>query len=153
MLVAVRLTPFEFAKLKSEAAKSGRSRALGRYLHDRAMDRQPKIIPAINRATWSHLGRWAGAFTTIANAAAGERLTQLYPFLDPSLSILLQRATAELRALRLALLGLDDEAMAAADEAERRGVLIDAEEAGFGEEEEDSSGEIDLGDPVQWGAP
>ena len=120
-VITVRVTPAEFAAVQAEAARAGRAQAIGRYVFDRAMGRRAAVIPAINREMWSHLGKWAGALTTIANAAAGERLALLYPHLDPTLAICLQRATAELRALRLALLGLDAEAMEAAAEADRSG--------------------------------
>lgn len=152
-VVTVRLTPAEFERLSAEAAMAGRSRGLGRYLHNRAMSRSPRIqiMPAVNQAAWSHLGRWAGAFSTIANAAAGERLAQLYPHLAPSLEVLLERATAELRALRLALLGLDDESMAAAEAAERLGLLSDVEDEEFGEE--DDPDEIDPDAPMRWSEP
>lgn len=106
--VKVNLTPGEFAQLQASAARSGQSKALGRHLVARAFGRHPTVIPAINRAAWSHLGKWAGAFSTIANAAAGERLTLLYPHLNPSLMVLLDQVRAELRSLRLALLGQDE---------------------------------------------
>ena len=151
VVITLRLTPAEFAKLQVEAANEGKTRALGRYLFQRALGRQPKIMPAINRELWSHLGRWAGAFTTIANAAAGERLAELYPHLNPSLSILLQRARAELSALRLALLGLDEESMAAADEAERLGILTeDYEDADVVGDEEHDPDTIDPDAPMDW---
>lgn len=137
-VVTVRVTPAEFATLQAEAARAGRPQAVGRYLHDRAMGRRQAVIPAINREMWSHLGKWAGAFTTIANAAAGERLGLLAPHLDPSLPICLQRVTAELRALRLALIGLDAESMQAAAEAERLG----GERNGNDDEEGDEEGAL-----------
>lgn len=97
------LTPAEYERIRSDAARSGRERGVGRYIYERAVGRTPPVIPAINRAAWSNLGRWAGAMTTIANA--GERLALLAPHLDPPLEVVIAQAAWELRALRLALLG------------------------------------------------
>ena len=108
--ITLRLTPTEFERMRQKAARAGRERGVGRFIHELAAGRTPLIIPAVNQAAWSNLGRWAGAMTTIANAAAGERLALLTPYLDPPLEVIIAQAAWELRALRLALLGrqIDD---------------------------------------------
>lgn len=158
MTVTLRLTPGEYAWLQTEAEKGGLTRALGRFLLQRAMGTGWKIVPAINRAAWSHLGRWAGAFTTLANAAAGERLALLYPHLNPSLEFMLDAVRADLRALRLALIGLDRASQLEAEEAERRwseatGEVIAEAEFGPGDEPDGewTSDEIDPDAPITWG--
>jgi hypothetical protein len=103
--ITLRLTPAEFERMRTEAARAGRERGVGRYIYERAAGRTPPVIPAVNQAAWSHLGKWAGAMTTIANTAAGERLGLLAPHLDPPLEVIIAQAAWELRALRLALLG------------------------------------------------
>lgn len=103
--ITLRLTPAEFERMRVDAARAGRERGVGRYIYERAAGRTPPVIPAVNQEAWSNLGRWAGAMTTIANAAAGERLGLLAPHLDPPLEVIIAWAAWELRALRLALLG------------------------------------------------
>lgn len=103
--LTLRMTPTEFETMRAEAARSGRERGVARYIYERATGRTPPVIPAVNQAAWSNLGRWAGAMTTIANAAAGERLALLAPHLDPPLEVVIAQAAWELGALRLALLG------------------------------------------------
>jgi hypothetical protein len=157
------LTPTEFEWLQAEAGKAGLRRALGRFLLTRSMGGEWKIVPAVNRAAWSHLGKWAGCFTTLAKAAAGGNLDKIYPHLNPSLEFLLEAVRAELRALRLALIGLDRASRQEAEEAERRwheafGEAIEDLELGSdGEEDEwDGSdlselpGEIDPDAPMTW---
>lgn len=107
--LTIRMTPTEFEKMWKEAARVGRARGVARYIYERAAGRTPPVIPAVNQAAWSNLGRWAGAMTTIANAAAGERLSLLAPRLDPPLEVIIAQAAWELRALRLALLGREIE--------------------------------------------
>lgn len=106
----IRMTPAEYERMRKKAARAGRERSVGRFIFDLAAGRTPPVIPAVNQAAWSNLGRWAGAMTTIANAAAGERLALLAPHLDPPLEVIIAQAAWELRALRLALLGrqIDD---------------------------------------------
>ncbi|TDH62359.1 hypothetical protein E2C06_12180 [Dankookia rubra] len=101
----IRMTPAEYERMRKKAARAGRERSVGRFIFDLAAGRTPPIIPAVNQAAWSNLGRWAGAMTTIANAAAGERLALLAPHLDPPLEVIIAQTAWELRALRLALLG------------------------------------------------
>lgn len=103
--LTIRLTPGEYERMRTDAAKAGRERGVARYIFDRASGRTPPVIPAVNQAAWSHLGKWAGAMTTLANAAAGERLSLLAPHLDPPIEVIIAQAAWELRALRLALLG------------------------------------------------
>lgn len=158
------LTPTEYAWLQAEAGKAGLRRALGRFLLTRSMGGEWKIIPAVNRAAWSHLGKWAGCFTTLAKAAAGENLAKIYPHLNPNLEFLLEAVRAELRALRLALIGLDRASRQEAEEAERRwleafGEEVEDVQLGPDDEDEEWDGselgdlpdEIDPDAPLNWG--
>ncbi|NOG74194.1 hypothetical protein [Roseicella sp. DB1501] len=162
--VTLLLTPTEYAWLQAEAGKAGLTRALARFLLTRAMGGEWKIIPAVNRAAWSHLGKWAGCFTTLAKAAAGGNLVKLYPHLNPSLEFLLEAVRAELRALRLALIGLDRASRQEAEEAERRwheafGDVVEDAMLGPDDEDEEWDGsdlgdlpdEIDPDAPLNWG--
>jgi hypothetical protein len=107
--ISVRLTPDERVALEERAAEVGLQDRLGRYLYDRAVSRRvPGVIPLINQEAWSRLGNCAGALTTMALAASVMNLSEVDRTAIESLR-------TELRAVRLALLGLvpeDEEASA-----------------------------------------
>ncbi len=110
--ITIRVTPAEHDQIFRAATRAGtrtrtREATVARYARDQVLGRPAPVVPAVNRAMWTYLASWAGAFTTIANAAAGARLAGLLPHLDPPLEIALEEIRAELRALRLALLGHD----------------------------------------------
>lgn len=114
-IVTVRLTPGEYARIKRDAEQAGKSKAIGRYLADRALSRQPRVIPAINRAAHSYLGHWRGAFTTMAQDAARGELHRTLRHMDPPLSLQLAQVREVLEDLRAALLGHDRRAWAERD--------------------------------------
>ncbi len=164
-VVTVRLTPAEYDHLRALAERSakrvGKARKppLGQFLAERVLSRAPKTIPAINQTMWSYLGHWAGAFTTIANAAAGQRLAELLPHLQPELIVAIDQLRTEFQATRLALLGLDAKAEGTAGEQPSRGKGRN----GKGGKEADSYDEDEDGDadgegfaedgPGGWSAP
>ncbi len=157
-VVTVRLTPAEYDHLRALAERSakrvGKARraTLGQCLAERAFSRHPRTVPAINQALWSHFGHWAGAFTTIANAAAGGRMAELLPHLQPDLIVAVEQLRAELQATRLALLGLDAEAEETVGKRPGRGKAQNgkgavAEADGYGDEGDTGD------DPGGWPAP
>ncbi len=107
--IMVRLSAQERARLEERAAAVGLERRLGRFLYDRGVSRKvPSEVPAINQEAWSRLGNCAGALTTMAQAAAIQRL-------DTVDQAAIESLRTELRAVRFALLGLaaeDEEASA-----------------------------------------
>lgn len=106
-VVTVRLTPGEYDRITQDAEQAGKAKAVGRYLADRALSRQPRVIPAINRAAHSYLGHWRGAFTTMAQDAARGELHKTLQIMDPPLSLQLAEVREVLEDLRAALLGHD----------------------------------------------
>ena len=100
--IGVRVSAAEYAALRTKAAQMGMSPA--QWLRTAALTRRLPAppVPAANRAQYVALGRMAtnlNQLTRLANAG------QLVVIPDR----LLKRLTAEVRRLRLALLGAEDQ--------------------------------------------
>ncbi len=93
-----RLTDQELQAL--DARRGGLSR--GAWLRTAAMQRPPRIVPAINREAWSHLAKVAGGLTYLVEVAKSGGT----PSMDGSMVADLRQAVSDVRRL---LIGVADE--------------------------------------------
>ena len=99
--IGVRVSAAEYAALRTTAAQMGMSPA--QWLRTAALTRRlpPPPVPAANREQYVALGRMATNLNQLTRLANAGQLVVIP-------ERLLQRLTAEVRRLRLALLGAED---------------------------------------------
>lgn len=98
--IGVRVSAGEYARLREKAGEIGMTPA--QWLREAALTRRlpPPPVPAINREQYAELARLAANVNQLAKAAnEGQRVKVAAP--------LLEKLTAELKRLRLALIGVD----------------------------------------------
>ncbi|WP_319543704.1 hypothetical protein [uncultured Pseudodesulfovibrio sp.] len=83
-----------------DARRGGLSRAA--WLRTAALQRPPRIVPAVNREAWSYLAKLAGGLTFFVQEAKSGRILTM----DESLLSELRRAVAD---VRRKLIGVEDE--------------------------------------------
>lgn len=99
--IGVRVTPSEYAELRAKAERMGMTP--GQWLRTAALTRRlpPPPVPEANRAEYVQLGRLAGNINQLLRLAYAGSVS-----VD---SGLLESVAAEVRRLRLALLGIESE--------------------------------------------
>jgi hypothetical protein len=104
----VRVNAREYAELAARRDAAG-IKEMGAYLRMAVLARRPPraVVPAVNRAAWRDLARTASNLTQLTAHLNAGNLRD--PGTGARLGAVLATLTEEVRALRLALLGVEPE--------------------------------------------